>query len=118
MLLIDKLAEQKITEASQRGELDDLPGQGQPLQLDDDAMVPEELRVGMRLLKNAGYLPAELQLRRDIESVESLIIQARSAEEQKNLSAKLRYLLMQLSIACPDSVVLSESTYLDKISDR
>ena len=102
MLLIDKLAEQKITEAIQRGELDNLPGKGKPLQLDDDAMVPEELRAGFRLLKNAGYLPPGLQLRREIESVESLIVQARCSEERMNLSKKLRYLLIQLSIASPD----------------
>ena len=115
MFLIDKLAEQKITEAIERGELDDLPGKGKPLELDGDAMVPEELRAGFRLLKNAGYLPAELQLRKDIESVESLIIQARCGEERRKLTRKLRYLLMQLGIAGADSPLLSESAYLDRM---
>jgi hypothetical protein len=55
MFLIDKLAEQKIAEAVERGELNNLPGSGKPLHLDDDTLVPEELRAGYRLLKNAGY---------------------------------------------------------------
>ncbi len=118
MFLIDKLAEQKITEAIERGELDDLPGRGKPLALDDDSMVPEELRAGFRLLKNAGYLPPGLQLRKDISSVESLIVQARSHEERDKLSKRLRYLLLQLRIANPDAPILSEQVYLDKISDK
>jgi hypothetical protein len=54
MLIFDILAETKILEAASRGELDGLPGAGRPLDLDDDALVPEELRMASRILKNAG----------------------------------------------------------------
>lgn len=54
MLIFEILAEKKILEAASRGELDDLPGAGRPLDLDDDALVPEELRMASRILKNAG----------------------------------------------------------------
>ena len=118
MFLIDQLAEQKIVEAIERGELEDLSGKGRPLQLDDDSMVPEELRAGYRLLKNAGYLPPGLQLRRDIASVESLIVQARSEAERERLSKRLRYLMLQLSIASRDAPLLSEQPYLEKMTDR
>jgi len=50
------LAERRIEEAIARGEFDDLPGAGRPLELDDlDPLVPEELRLACRILKNAGY---------------------------------------------------------------
>jgi len=45
------LAEQRIREAQAQGMFDDLPGAGAPLNLDDDAMVPEELRAAYRILK-------------------------------------------------------------------
>lgn len=54
MLLFETLAEKKILDAASRGELDDLPGAGKPLDLDDDALVPEDLRMAHRILKNAG----------------------------------------------------------------
>ena len=54
------MAERKIAEAVANGELDNLPGAGKPLELDDDALVPEELRMAYRVLKNAGYAPAEV----------------------------------------------------------
>lgn len=57
MYLIDKLAEEKITEAIKRGELDNRSGTGKTLHLDDEVLKPEALRVGFRLLKKSGYLP-------------------------------------------------------------
>jgi hypothetical protein len=51
--LIDQLAEQQILAAQAQGQLQDLPGEGAPLVLEDDSMVPEHLRAGYRLLKNA-----------------------------------------------------------------
>ena len=67
------LAERKIEEAIARGELDDLPGAGQPLEVDDDRLVPEELRVAYRILKNAGYVPPEVHELREIGQLERLV---------------------------------------------
>ena len=70
--MFDLIAERKIAEAASRGELDNLPGAGRPLDLDDDPLVPEDLRLAHRILKNAGYAPAEVRkpglLRLRIES--------------------------------------------------
>jgi Domain of unknown function (DUF1992) len=55
MLALELLAERKIAEAIERGEFDDLPGAGKPLELEDDPLVPEELRMAYRILRNAGY---------------------------------------------------------------
>jgi len=60
MLLVDRLVEEKINIALRQGEFDDLPGKGLPLVLEDNSAIPAELRVGDRLLKNAGFLPAAL----------------------------------------------------------
>lgn len=64
MSLLDQLAEKHILAAQRQGDLDNLAGAGQPLQLDDDSHVPAELRASYRILKNSGYLPPELELRR------------------------------------------------------
>src|SRR5688572_32819466 len=53
--MLDFIAEQRIAEAIANGDFDDLPGSGKPLELDDDALIPEELRLAYRILKNAGY---------------------------------------------------------------
>ena len=96
MLLIQRLAEEKIQAALDRGDLDNLPGQGKPLNLDDDRYVPEELRAGFRLLKNAGYLPPELEIKKEIQQVEALLIKVESEPQEQQLIKRLNLLRMQL----------------------
>jgi DnaJ-like protein len=73
MLMLDFLAEQKIAEAVSRGELDQLPGQGRPLALDDDPLMPEDLRVAYRILKNGGIVPAEVEALNEIAQLERFV---------------------------------------------
>jgi hypothetical protein len=67
------LVERRIREAQQRGEMSNLPGEGEPLALDDDAMLPDELRAGYRLLKNANCLPPEIVEHAEIRRLEELL---------------------------------------------
>src|ERR1044071_4084188 len=73
--MFDLIAERKIAEALARGELDNLPGEGRPLELDDDALIPEELRAAYRILKNAGFVPPEVQALNDIATLERFVNQ-------------------------------------------
>ncbi len=67
------IAENKIREAILKGEFEDLPGQGKPLQIDDLSRVPDDLRASYILLKNAGVLPEEMQLQKEIVNLQNLI---------------------------------------------
>ena len=96
MNLFDQIAEARIQEAIERGELRDLPGEGKPLQLDDDSAVPEELRAAYRILKNAGFLPPELQLRRELREAEHLLQQLPESERSR---ARARLELLRLRLA-------------------
>ena len=96
MLVLYRLAEKKIKTAIENGELDDLPGQGKLLVFDDDSAVPPELRSGYRILKNAGFLPKELQLRKDVRQVEELLLLADSVCEKERLVQKISLLKSQL----------------------
>ncbi len=87
LLLFEQLAERRIQQAIKEGQFDDLPGKGKPLQLDDDSMVPESLRMGYRVLKNAGYLPPELEARNQALALCDLI---RGIEQQECQTAEQR----------------------------
>jgi hypothetical protein len=117
MNLIDQIAEQKIIDALLKGDLDNLSGQGQPLHLDDNSFVPEELRVAYRLLKNSSLLPPGVNLRKEIAGVNQLLMEAVSEDEEMKLSKRMSYLLMQLSVMKSDSSIFSEEYYL-KILNR
>jgi Domain of unknown function (DUF1992) len=71
--VLEFLAEQKIAEAMERGEFENLPGEGQPLELDDDSLVPEDLRLAYRILKNAGFIPPEIETLNEIAALERLV---------------------------------------------
>ncbi|KPJ95444.1 MAG: hypothetical protein AMJ53_02720 [Gammaproteobacteria bacterium SG8_11] len=119
MWLIDKVAEEKIKQALERGELQDLPGEGQPIQLGDDSHVPAELRAGYRLLKNAGYIPPEVSLRKEIAEVESLIQLAQGTEQKIQLGKKLTYLTLKLNQCrkSPANLTL-ESDYAQRMLEK
>ena len=92
-MILDFIAERRIREAQERGDFDDLPGAGAPLALDDDALVPEDLRVAHRILKNAGLLPPQLEPQREIREVEALLLQVEGADERTRLLSRLNFLL-------------------------
>ena len=119
MWLLDKLAERHIQEAQARGEFNNLPGAGQPLSLDDDVAVPLELRSAYRLLKNAGYLPPELELRREISAAEELLAMAETSEERAGHSRRLRYLLTQLGLTSASVANLqTEQAYYTRLCEK
>jgi hypothetical protein len=96
----ETLIEQRIREATARGEFDDLPGAGQPMQLDDDLLVPEEVRVAHRILKNAGYVPPEAHQISEINQLIALAGRAElSAEEGEAASRRLRALMIQMELS-------------------
>lgn len=83
------IAEERIREAIERGEFDRLPGFGKPLPPDDADGVPEELRLSFRILRNAGMLPEEMQLRKEMLTLEDLIRCTQDEAERKRLNTEL-----------------------------
>ncbi len=59
---LEKAIEEIIRKAQQEGHFDNLEGTGQPLNLDDNPFEDPEWRLANRVLKNAGFRPAWLEL--------------------------------------------------------
>jgi hypothetical protein len=118
MLLLDRLAEQRIQEAESRGEFDDLPGAGHPLRIEEDnPFIPAELRTAYRLLKNAGYLPEEVCLLRDIREAEQLLLAAETEVQRQDVAARLRMLLGRMGIQRSVSLA-TQDDYLRRLNER
>jgi len=101
--MLEFIAEQRIAEAIANGELDELPGAGRPLALDDDALIPEELRLAYRILKNAGYVPPEVETLNEIAQLERIALDGGNAAAFKKLA------LLKARI---------EGRYYDKVAAR
>jgi DnaJ family protein C protein 28 len=64
---LESLAEKKLREAIENGEFDNLPGKGKPVDLKENPFEDPDLRVVHRLLRNAGFAPAWIEERKDID---------------------------------------------------
>ena len=99
MDLFAVIAERRILEAMERGEFDDLPGKGKPLNLsDDDPMVPEELRMAYRMLSNAGLLPPELEVRKELLRLQDLLDAVQDEGERRRRRRELDFHLMKFNL--------------------
>ncbi|HEX8012205.1 MAG TPA: DnaJ family domain-containing protein [Casimicrobiaceae bacterium] len=96
LLALDALAEARIEEAMAQGAFDDLPGAGHPLVLDDDRLVPEVLRAAYRILKNAGFVPPEVEARHERNTLIALITTLQSDEAKRRALTKLALLEARL----------------------
>jgi hypothetical protein len=60
----------KLGEAQANGELTHAPSYGKPLNFGDGYdQTPAELRMGFKILKDAGVVPPEVELMREIEAM-------------------------------------------------
>lgn len=82
---IEKLVEKMIREAMEKGEFDNLAGQGQPLDLTEYFAAPEDVRIGHKLLKDANVIPEELELLRETEALRAELAQCSTEEEKRKI---------------------------------
>ena len=100
-----------------------MPGSGKPLELDDDSLVPPDLRAGYRLLRNAGYLPVELQDRQEaltiVELLSQLEVEAQYTllDNYQNLRKRLALLELRLRQAGLSTDFLHQE-YQHKVVDK
>lgn len=95
----DLVAERKIREAMAEGAFENLPGQGQPLDLEAYFSTPEHLRMAFSVLKSAGCLPAEVQLLNDVAAVEQQLAEAPDEAARAALQPALARARLRLDLA-------------------
>ena len=93
------IAEIKIRQAIENGELSNLPGQGESLAIDNSlALVPPEERVAFRVMKNAGLVPDEVAIMHELVALRNDAVDCPSDIEKEILSKKLREAEIRLNI--------------------
>ncbi len=93
----ETLVEQRIKKAQKNGEFDNLEGSNKPLRFEDQH-VPEDLRLAHKILKNAGFLPPEVELKKKISQTEQLLEIAQiDSPEKVKIQKKLNYLFIKLN---------------------
>ncbi|HEX8335563.1 MAG TPA: DUF1992 domain-containing protein [Pyrinomonadaceae bacterium] len=96
--MFDKLVEQKIREAQQAGEFDRLEGAGRPVNLEAYFNTPEELRAGYAVLKNAGVLPEEAALLKELNEAAARLADCRDEAKRERLRRAARDLKLKYDL--------------------
>lgn len=88
----DKLVEEKIKQAQERGEFDNLPGKGKPIDLSAYFETPEDIRLAQSVLKNGGFTSREVDLLNEIAALKEILTgnmdDAKKQEIQKQIQEK------------------------------
>ncbi len=113
----EKTVEEKIKMAFKKGEFDNLPGAGKPLS-DDEASVPEDMRMAYKILKNADCLPPEIELKKKIAQTRDLMAGMKKTAEKYQLLKKMNFLIMQFNSMrnAPVNFEIPQE-YMQKMSD-
>jgi hypothetical protein len=109
MFGFQKIVESRIKEAQQNGEFEGLPGKGEPLTMDDDSHIPPDLRLPYKILKNAGCVPPELHLKKEIRQMEDMLGSIPDEKEKYRLIKKINYQILKLNTMGKKSPLLEES---------
>jgi hypothetical protein len=92
---IDKQIEEWL---AQQGP-EDLPGKGKPLDLDEYFRCPEDLRIGYSLLKNAGYVPEEVEQLRQINQLIDELQKCADPVDRTRLRSRLNEARVRLNLS-------------------
>lgn len=114
-----KIAEQRIREAQEKGDFDNLPGEGEPLNLQDDRNIPEDLRLAHKILKNADCLPPELDEKKKIRQMEDMLDNIPDEKEKYKLIKKINFKIMKLNMMGNRSPLLEgKQLYFKKLVQK
>jgi hypothetical protein len=83
---VDKLIEEWLAQ----NETEELPGTGQPLNLDEYFSWPEDQRIGLSLLKNSGCVPLEVERLKEIKRLSDEMEKCSDDEARARLARRLQ----------------------------
>ena len=93
----EDLVEAKIQKAIADGEFNNLQGKGKPIDLNKYYEMPGHLRLGYQILKNAGYIPEEVRLKKEMEIIKEKIRASTSKNKKNELLKELSNISQQFN---------------------
>jgi hypothetical protein len=94
----DRLVEAKIQEAMERGEFDNLPGKGKPIDLTEYFETPEEVRLAYSVLKNAGMTAREVDLLQEIAELKQVLGAILDERKKQEIERQIHQKQMEFSL--------------------
>ena len=119
MSIFEIIAEKRIEQAIAEGAFDNLQNKVKPLANDNMDHVPEEMRMAYKILKNAGIIPEEIELKKGIVHISNLLDSCTNENEKKELRMKLNEKQLRYNIIMESRGLRKiDPAYENKIYDR
>lgn len=98
--MFEKNVEAILREAIERGDFDDLPGKGKPINLRAYFDTPEEVRLAYAILKNARILPEEAALLGEINALKEARRNCADSDAAARLDRSIADRLLAYHLLC------------------
>jgi len=95
---LDKIVEEMIKKAQARGEFDNLPGRGKPIDLTEYFEMPEDVRVAQTMLKNAGMTSREVDLLKEIAGLRQILARVVNENKKQEIQKQIREKQIEFSL--------------------
>jgi len=89
-MAFDRIVEAMIKEAMERGEFDNLPGKGKPIDLTEYFETPEEVRVAYSVLKGAGMTSREVDLLKEIAELRQILAAVLDEKKKREIEMQIQ----------------------------
>jgi len=105
----ERIAENRIAEAIEQGDFENLPGKGRPLDLTAYFSTPSEDRMAFSILKNAGVVPSEVELMREVADLDRRLQNCNNPADARLLRQQLQPQRVKLTLAIEKRMLRKKS---------
>jgi hypothetical protein len=94
----ERIVEAIIKEAMERGEFDNLPGKGKPIDLTEYFETPEDVRIANSVLKNAGVTSREVDLLKELAELKQLLAAIMDDKKKQQIEQQIQQKQVEFSL--------------------
>jgi len=96
---VDDIIKQWVERVEKTGEMRNSPHFGKPFDFQDGFLeTPEDLRMAHKILKNAGYVPAEVEMLQRLAALKDQLASAVDPQQQHQLRTQLAELQQKVAM--------------------
>jgi hypothetical protein len=97
-MAFERIVEALIQEAMARGEFDNLPGRGKPIDLTEYFETPEEVRLANSVLKSAGMTSREVDLLKEIAELKQVLAAVLDEKKKQKIARQIQQKQVEFSL--------------------
>ena len=97
-MIFDRIVEVITKDAMERGEFDNLPGRGKPIDLTEYFATPEEVRLANSILKTAGMISREVDLLKEIAELKQVLVALADEKKKQEITRQIQQKQIEFSL--------------------